>query len=453
MSGIARKSCGTQNIRPIASCLAAALGLAEPTFTQASTIAVTNCNDAGTGSLRAAVALAVTHDTVDMSALHACTISLISGAINLAAGGVTIYGPRDAEVIVDGGQLDRIFYDTQEDDSEFGIGYLTLRNGKAKPLASSGFWAGGCIYSNGLVAMTHATIEGCLAEGNDSKKVAGGAIYAGAVILDQSIVTGNIGSTTGSGAVLGGGIYSRFGFYAGSTQLTENHTSSANNRDSGGAVYAVGGLNVLLVNSVVGNNTSSFAAVWVYGAGATSAYTGVLNSTISGNHSIGTAGLTSYQPVVMWNSTIADNTSQENVAAGVFADTSLDVHSSVLADNISRASSTSLFDAQTGSGDAITGEKNLITFSSATPPGDTIASCPLLGPLANNGGLTLTQAIAHNSPAIDAGENTFAEPLTWDQRGPGFARTVGAGTDIGAYEYQGGRDDRVYAGEFENRCQ
>jgi hypothetical protein len=453
MSCPARSTRGTQNTRPIAACLAAALGLGEPTLSHASTIAVTNCNDAGVGSLRAAVALAATHDTVDLSALHACQISLISGAINLAAGGVTIYGPKDAQVIIDGGHLGRIFYDTRESDSEFGVGYLTLRNGKATPLVRSGFWDGGCIYSNGGVAVTHTTIEGCTAEGDDSQKVAGGAIYAGGVILNNSIVTGNMCSTTGSGAVLGGGIYSRGGLYAGFSQLTGNSTTSPSHLDSGGAVYAVGGLKVLLLNSVVANNTSSFAAVWVYGYGATTVYTGVVNSTISGNHSIGTAGLTSYQPVIMWNSTVANNTSREDLAAGVFAGSSFDLHSSLMADNISQASPISLFDVQIGSGDAITGEKNLITFTSATPPGDTITACPLIGPLVNNGGPTLTQAIAHNSPAIDAGENTLTEPPTWDQRGSGFPRTVGAGTDIGAYEYQGGRDDRVYAGEFENRCQ
>jgi len=36
------------------------------------------------------------------------------------------------------------------------------------------------------------------------------------------------------------------------------------------------------------------------------------------------------------------------------------------------------------------------------------------------------------SPAIDAGSNPLS--LTTDQRGAGFPRTIGAGTDIGAYE-------------------
>ena len=56
---------------------------------------------------------------------------------------------------------------------------------------------------------------------------------------------------------------------------------------------------------------------------------------------------------------------------------------------------------------------------------------PKLGPLANNGGPTLTMALLPGSPAIDAGDNTLAPPT--DQRG--FPRPAGLACDIGAYEY------------------
>jgi hypothetical protein len=56
---------------------------------------------------------------------------------------------------------------------------------------------------------------------------------------------------------------------------------------------------------------------------------------------------------------------------------------------------------------------------------------PKLGPLANNGGLSLTMALLPGSPAIDAG-NTSAAPWT-DQRG--FPRPAGLAADIGAFEY------------------
>jgi hypothetical protein len=59
---------------------------------------------------------------------------------------------------------------------------------------------------------------------------------------------------------------------------------------------------------------------------------------------------------------------------------------------------------------------------------------PLLGPLANNGGRTLTHALLPGSPAIDAGDNTGA--TMWDQRGPRYYRIENGIIDIGAFEYR-----------------
>ncbi len=67
-------------------------------------------------------------------------------------------------------------------------------------------------------------------------------------------------------------------------------------------------------------------------------------------------------------------------------------------------------------------------------PGDTLSSDPLLQPLADSGGPTLTHALGDGSPAIDMGNNI--DDLEFDQRGAGFARVVGAATDIGALEVQ-----------------
>jgi hypothetical protein len=55
--------------------------------------------------------------------------------------------------------------------------------------------------------------------------------------------------------------------------------------------------------------------------------------------------------------------------------------------------------------------------------------------LANNGGPRQTIAIQFGSPLINAGSNP--SNLTGDERGSvGFFRTFGAGTDIGAFEFQ-----------------
>ena len=63
----------------------------------------------------------------------------------------------------------------------------------------------------------------------------------------------------------------------------------------------------------------------------------------------------------------------------------------------------------------------------------------VLDPLADNGGLTLTHALAAGSPAIDAGNNDFSvdaggAALTTDQRGAGFLRISDVNADIGAFE-------------------
>jgi hypothetical protein len=61
---------------------------------------------------------------------------------------------------------------------------------------------------------------------------------------------------------------------------------------------------------------------------------------------------------------------------------------------------------------------------------------PQLGTLKNNGGPTMTMALAATSPAVNAGDAAGA-PAT-DQRG--FARVVGTGIDLGAFELQKHKD-------------
>ncbi len=70
--------------------------------------------------------------------------------------------------------------------------------------------------------------------------------------------------------------------------------------------------------------------------------------------------------------------------------------------------------------------------ASPSIPSDLINTNPLLGPLANNGGPTLTQALLPGSPAIIAG--IAVAGVTTDQRG--VFRPQGIGPDIGAFEVQ-----------------
>jgi hypothetical protein len=63
---------------------------------------------------------------------------------------------------------------------------------------------------------------------------------------------------------------------------------------------------------------------------------------------------------------------------------------------------------------------------------------PMLGLLANNGGVTKTHALLAGSPAIDAGPNPVPvfDGNEFDQRGIGFARIVFGVADVGAFEVQ-----------------
>ena len=66
-----------------------------------------------------------------------------------------------------------------------------------------------------------------------------------------------------------------------------------------------------------------------------------------------------------------------------------------------------------------------------------IIADPVLGPLTNNGGPTLTHALLSGSPAIDQGTN-FSCP-TRDQRGfprPAIGELGVYICDMGAYEWQ-----------------
>ena len=73
---------------------------------------------------------------------------------------------------------------------------------------------------------------------------------------------------------------------------------------------------------------------------------------------------------------------------------------------------------------------------------DIISANPGLGPLQDNGGLTLTHALLPGSPAINGGNNnlilreTFTIPILYDQRFSPFSRIVGGRVDIGAFEVQ-----------------
>ena len=149
------------------------------------------------------------------------------------------------------------------------------------------------------------------------------------------------------------------------------------------------------------------------------------------------------------NSTVSNNgaiaaTGALDDGGGVSIDGALTLANSIIAGNTIGDAATPN-DVSLGSASTLVLEGgNLVEDGSVTGAG-VLNEDPKLGPLANNGGLTLTQALLSSSPAIDAGDNDAAvddegAPLTTDQRGDGFPRIVdgdGDGTatvDLGAFE-------------------
>ena len=88
---------------PIAAALVAAFSLSA--FDACATPpAVTNCNDSGTGSLRASVTGAASGSVINLSSLQCSPITLTSGAIVVAQDDLLIYGPGRDKLTIQGEQ-------------------------------------------------------------------------------------------------------------------------------------------------------------------------------------------------------------------------------------------------------------------------------------------------------------------------------------------------------------
>ena len=180
----------------------------------------------------------------------------------------------------------------------------------------------------------------------------------------------------------------------------------------------------------------------------------IVNSTLSGNQSSATAGaIVAFGNIALelYNSTLSDNaalpTRTGGIALSVGATSppsanntsrpTLRLVSSIIANSVGVdvAAGTALFGPYT-----ITATSSLVENICPAPscaisfagPGNLLGMDPLLGPLTSNGGASRTHAPLAGSVVINAGSNPFG--LATDQRGDGFPRTVGAGTDMGAFE-------------------
>jgi hypothetical protein len=215
-----------------------------------------------------------------------------------------------------------------------------------------------------------------------------------------------------------------------------NTTISGNSAGEGGGINTGGGKlpgNLTVINSTISGNFASSD-----GGGIASFFSGltIVNSTISGN-TVGDpdygygGGIASGSGVVPPALTITNSTVSGNSAAtcgGVCGGT-VEIQNTILHAN-----------ASGNIGGTVTSRGYNVCSDDAggllTGPGDQINTNPLLGPLRDHGGPTLTHMPMRGSPAIDAGDPSFTPPPDHDQRGACFYRVFGGRIDVGSVETQ-----------------
>ncbi len=221
-----------------------------------------------------------------------------------------------------------------------------------------------------------------------------------------------------------GGAISAFGLSASPLALTIRRCTIANNQVTGGQA---GGIALIFGTLDLEDSTVSNNSTFPLGGSAlfTDVVTGsIVNSTLTGNSgpsfANGSVVLIS-STMSLTNNTITANPGGKGLR--VFF-SPLTLSNNIIAGNPGG-------DCQFTSSPAVT-DHNIDSDNSCglTGPGDLPGVNPLLGPLANNGGMTDTQALLAGSPAIDAGNNATCPPT--DQRG--ISRPQGPACDIGAYE-------------------
>jgi CSLREA domain-containing protein len=309
-------------------------------------------------------------------------------------------------------------------------GALTIRDSTISGNTSAAF--AGAIYSlDEAATFERSTISNnkALSGGEGAVRSSGG----GALTVRDSTISGNTASA------FAGGVYSQ-----NETDTFERSTISNNKALSGGegGIMSDGGGPLTILASNISGNTASFGA----GVYSNDEETTIDSSTISGNKTtLGATGggiLQSGLGMSIRNSTISGNSA--GFGGGVYSDGTPDpvITNTVVADNSASStgpdiqSATDTFHLAFSLVESTSGA----TVSSTVPGSNITGQDPKLGPLANNGGPTLTQALLPGSPALDKGSTSVAT----DERGaprpfnlpgvPSSSATGADGADIGAYE-------------------
>ena len=361
------------------------------------TVTVTNTNDSGAGSLRAAIASASSGDTINFSVTG--TITLTTGVLEIT-NSLTITGPGASTLAISGGGVSGVFI--VDSGATVTISGLTIENGSA-----SG------ILNNGTLTVTNSTLSGNSAGGGSG---GGGIFNLGILTVTNSTISGN--SATGG---VGGGIYSLGTLTVTNSAISGNSASSLPFKNGGGGgIYNDGKLTV--TNSTLSGNNSPGLSNGLGGGGIYNNGTlTVTNSTLSGNYVTGVLGggggiYNNVVALTVKNSIVANNGGGNCAISG----------SALTSQGHNLSDDTSCSGSFTATGDV-----------NNTPVG--LDS----GGLKDNGGPTQTIALLPTSPAVDAIPTSPTNyctatdgvtPIATDQRGT--SRPQGPVCDIGAFEYQ-----------------
>lgn len=397
-------------------------------------ITVTNTNDDGTGSLRAAIEAASPGDTIVFDLTYPATIKLkttLSIAQNL-----TIHGPGESKLTISGNDtVEVLSVNSGVTATLFG---LTIAGGSA--LVTDG--NGGGIYNSGSLTLTNVSVSGNLAGHgggiyNSGKLTltrttisSNHVLYSGGGIFNTGALIVNFGTFSDYAEAYGGGIYNN-----GGTVTVSNSTFSENRTEdaSGGAIANVQG-DMTITNCTFSNNDA-------YGDGGAIANLETLtvsNSTFSDNLSdSGGGGISNSGTLTLINSTLYGNNAL--LGSGIINDGTLNIKNTLLAKNGYPGNCTEFEPAISGGYNL--SDDTSCNFSGIGDKNNTPAGLDPRG-LQNNGGPTQTIALLRTSPAVNAiplspiNYCTLANgvtPVATDQRG--VIRPQLQKCDIGAYEF------------------
>lgn len=331
---------------------------------------------------------------------------------------------------------------------------------------NTGTSAGGAVYAYnaGNVTITNSTFLNNSAVGND-----GGAMRISNNVVDASI-TGTI--FEGSIASYGGGIFAR---NTGDLELIDDVFSNNSATGGGGGGYIDNYGDVTVTRTTFDSNSagsgnwggalylghetdaititeSTFSNNEAGSGGAISLVSSdpvlIANSTMTGNSAIGSAYLgragALYIASGATDVTLAQDTISGNTAAvaggGIFTQADLTLSGTIVSANTATVGDPDIDGTQ---GRTVSSTHSLIgqigsNLTLIDVAGTVRSDTPGLLALADNGGPTLTMALAPTSPAIGAGPDpVFTFPGNGsDQRGLPYVRIYGGVADIGAVEGQ-----------------